>query len=277
MFRANGNLLVSDFQGDVHEFNSAGAPLGVFAAGAGAAGLTFGPDGNLYVGSFSQDSVRRYDGANGAFIDVFVSAGSGGLNGSDGVTFGPDGNLYVSSRSTNQVLRYNGATGAFIDVFTSGAAPNPPVDLQFGPDGNLAVVSAISSEDVKRYNGATGVFIDTYAAGSGIDTPTHFTFTHDSDGDGVLDPDDICPDTSIPEGVPTVNLNPNHWALVDDDFDFDTVSSGEGRGPGRGYTTTDTAGCSCEQIIEALDLGIGHTKFGCSISAMDEWVELVNP
>jgi hypothetical protein len=42
-------------------------------------------------------------------------------------------------------------------------------------------------------------------------------------------------------------------------------------------TTTDTAGCSCAQIIAALGLGKGHTKHGCSISAMDEWVALVNP
>jgi hypothetical protein len=33
-----------------------------------------------------------------------------------------------------------------------------------------------------------------------------------------------------------------------------------------------TKGCSCEQIITALELGNGHTKHGCSISAMDTWV-----
>ena len=99
----------------------------------------------------------------------------------------------------------------------------------------------------------------------------------DTDGDDVDDPDDICPDTTIPEDVPTVNLNPNHWALIDDNFDFDTVTKGKGKGPGLGYTTTDTAGCSCEQIIATLELGEGHTKHGCSISAMDDWFELVNP
>jgi hypothetical protein len=88
---------------------------------------------------------------------------------------------------------------------------------------------------------------------------------------------DVCPATLIPESVPTVKLNPNHWALVDGDWLFDTVSKGKGNGPGRSYTTTDTAGCSCEQIIAAQGLGAGHTEFGCSISAMDEWVALVNP
>ena len=64
---------------------------------------------------------------------------------------------------------------------------------------------------------------------------------------------------------------------MDEDFEFDTVKKGKGKGPGRSYNTTDTAGCSCEQIIEAQGLGKGHTKFGCSISAMDDWVALVNP
>ena len=58
---------------------------------------------------------------------------------------------------------------------------------------------------------------------------------------------------------------------------FNTVTKGKGKGPDRSYTTTDTAGCSCEQIIAAQGLGIGHTYRGCSISAMDDWVELVNP
>jgi hypothetical protein len=98
----------------------------------------------------------------------------------------------------------------------------------------------------------------------------------DSDDDGVPDTDDMCPATVIPESVPTNKLKPNHWALTDGDMLFDTVTRGMGNGPGRGYSTSDTAGCSCEQIIEAQGLGDGHTKHGCSISAMDDWVKLVN-
>ena len=103
------------------------------------------------------------------------------------------------------------------------------------------------------------------------------TRSADSDGDGVDDDVDFCPDTAIPEVVPTVRLNPNHWALTDDDAVFDTVANGNGRGPNRSYITEDTAGCSCEQIIAAQGLGYGHTKHGCSISAMDDWVEFVTP
>ena len=97
-----------------------------------------------------------------------------------------------------------------------------------------------------------------------------------NDHDGVADDGDVCPGTVIPEGVPTWSLKPNRWALVDEGFVFDTVTRGRGNGPGRSYSTTDTAGCSCEQIIDELGLGKGHSKHGCSISAMDDWLGRVN-
>jgi len=98
----------------------------------------------------------------------------------------------------------------------------------------------------------------------------------DGDGDGVLDDVDVCPGTVIPEGVPTDSLGVNRFALVDGDFIFDTTPP-KGKGPQASFTTEDTAGCSCEQIIEALHLGKGHEKFGCSLGAMRNWVDLVNP
>jgi predicted extracellular nuclease len=98
----------------------------------------------------------------------------------------------------------------------------------------------------------------------------------DLDEDGVLNGDDFCPGTTIPEAAPTVRLGVNRWALMEGDTDFDTTAP-NGKGPNRSYSTTDTAGCSCEQIIGAQGLGNGHIKFGCSIEAMDDWVELVTP
>jgi hypothetical protein len=98
----------------------------------------------------------------------------------------------------------------------------------------------------------------------------------DEDGDGIPDDQDECPDTVIPESVPTKRLGTNRFALVDEDTTFDTKAP-KGKGPRKAFTTEDTAGCSCEQIIEELGLGKGHVKFGCSISSMEEWVDAVNP
>jgi hypothetical protein len=91
----------------------------------------------------------------------------------------------------------------------------------------------------------------------------------------VCAPNDLCPYTAIPEeNVPEISLGANRFALVNGDLQFDTLLP-QGQGPKKSYTTTDTGGCSCEQIIENLGLGQGHSKFGCSISAMDDWSAIV--
>jgi len=100
---------------------------------------------------------------------------------------------------------------------------------------------------------------------------------NDEDLDGVPNNLDYCPGTMIPEDVPTKNLGVNRWALVDGDTTFDTTPPpGGGKGPGLSFTTGDTGGCSCEQIIESLQLGKGHRKFGCSIDVMNDWVDSVS-
>jgi endonuclease/exonuclease/phosphatase family metal-dependent hydrolase len=93
----------------------------------------------------------------------------------------------------------------------------------------------------------------------------------DADGDGVLDDVDFCADTVTPESVPTVSLGNNRYALVDGDGVFDSGKTGAPT-----FTLDDTAGCSCEQIIEIRGLGEGHRKFGCSLGEMREFVEMVN-
>jgi predicted extracellular nuclease len=95
----------------------------------------------------------------------------------------------------------------------------------------------------------------------------------DSDGDGLGDACDACPiGTVIPEGAPTVKLQPNHYALVDGDTTFDTVVPGKGNGPQAIFTLDDTRGCSCEQIVAELGLGAGQLMHGCSLGTMEDWV-----
>jgi hypothetical protein len=120
-------------------------------------GMTVGPDGNVYVCSFADNSVVCLEGSTGAFLRKFVAPGSGGLKSPIGCVFGPDGELYVSSRDTHSVLRYNGQTGAFLDEFVppSRGSLDMPQNLVFGPDGNLYVASWGNSA-VMRYDGATG-------------------------------------------------------------------------------------------------------------------------
>ena len=144
-----------------------------------------------------------------------------------------------------------------------------PDDALDDADGDGACADVDNCADL--YNDQTDS--DGDGAGDACDTCPYDT-EDDADEDGICGDADACPDTVLPEGVPTVALGINRWADVDGDGVFNTVMP-KGKGPGRAYTIFDTAGCSCEQIIEAQDLGIGHVKFGCSISAMDDWVALM--
>jgi streptogramin lyase len=136
-FGPDGNLYVTTDGGGVRRYNGVtGAfidtvvPTGTLLS---ARGLTFGPDGNLYVTNFGGGTVARFDGTTWAFIDNFVTAGSGGLGTLPRpLSFGPDGNLYVGDYSNGSVLRYDGTTGAFIDAFVSaGGALGGPTFLVF--------------------------------------------------------------------------------------------------------------------------------------------------
>lgn len=130
----------------------------------------FGPDGALYVASFSQDRVLRYDGASGAFLGVFIAAGTGPIDGPDaGMAFGPDGRLYVPSFNNNRVLRYDAVSGAFIDVF---AAPvegvSAPRVLRWRGDGLLYVTSWANNRILRFDLG--GALVDTFV--TGVTRPT---------------------------------------------------------------------------------------------------------
>jgi hypothetical protein len=98
---------------------------------------------------------------------------------------------------------------------------------------------------------------------------------NDLDGDGVCGNIDLCPDTLLPEDVPVRALGVNRWALVDDSGEFRTRLPPGGHGTDLHVTIDDTAGCSCAQIIAALDLGQGHVLHGCSIGAMRDFTALV--
>lgn len=140
-------------------------------------GITFGPDGNLYVGSAGGDApswVNRYSGLTGAFLDAFVPTGTGGLFGASGIAFGPDGDLYVSSYVNARVLRYSGTTGSFKGVLANLGGPQ---GLTFGPDGNLYVNS---ESGVYRFNGTTGESMGRFVPNDRGEALLGLTFGPDS-------------------------------------------------------------------------------------------------
>lgn len=151
---------------DTFIFDDPGTPGDETGGLNGPTTAVFGPDGNVYVASFDNDSVRRYNGTTGAFIDVFVPTGSNLLNGPDaGMIFGADGNLYIPSYFSHRVLRFNGTTGAFIDTFitnggiTAASLRNPRTVL-FRYGCNDLLINNEQNSRVQRYNATTGAYID---------------------------------------------------------------------------------------------------------------------
>ena len=72
--------------------------------------LTFGPDGDLYVGLFLGNDIWHFDGTTGASQGSFIPTADPHPQTPWIFTFGPDGNLYVASSATDEVLRYDGTT-----------------------------------------------------------------------------------------------------------------------------------------------------------------------
>src|SRR5262245_54152072 len=98
--------------------------LGLVASIAvGAASLAVPPDvaasDSLYIGDGADNTIKRYDATTGAFISVFVTSGSGGLDGPRGILFDDHGHLLVANLNATQpnsisgiIVRFNGTTEA---------------------------------------------------------------------------------------------------------------------------------------------------------------------
>src|SRR5262245_2943021 len=160
---ATEQLLVSSFFSDQVTRHSLPdcALIGTLQTGVGLDGALcarVGPDGLLYVASEGTDTIQRYNVESGAFIDTFVTAGSGGLDGPTGTTWNALGQLIVASLNNCMVPQYDGVTGASLGTLvTSGTngLNGPDNGTIIGPDGDLYVPSYFQNR-VLRFDGETG-------------------------------------------------------------------------------------------------------------------------
>lgn len=194
--------------------------------------------------------------------------------------------FFRSTNATPQIRAYpyNSVTG-IVDQGDLQFAVNVRYDspwvgietFEINPDGSTFSVANGISNQVETYSTVDGSQVAVPAPFTVPDSPTGICFRppFDEDGDGVSNADDVCPGTAIPESVPTNSLHANRFALTDGDEIFDTVTNGS-KSPYI-YSIQDTAGCSCEQIVDEMGLGKRHTKFGCSNRIMETWLNLVNP
>ena len=272
----SGGFVCSDVSAD--SFDSHGVAVGDVDA-----------DGNLdvvFANSFQPNRVCLGDGA-GAFACSDISVDSSftrdvAVGDADGdgdldAVFANAADPMDPSSGRNRVCLGDGS-GGFVcsdvsaDSFNSAGVAVGDVNQ----DGNLDAVFANGGQPNQLCLGdGAGVFAcSDVSADTGATTGVALAVPGgDSDGDGVADPNDLCPGTVIPESVPFVRLGVNRYALVDDDGVFDTSEAADGaHGPEATFTIEDTAGCSAEQIIEEAGLGQGHLDFGLSFGAIRDWM-----
>ena len=121
-------------------------------------GIKVGPDGKIYVASYGNNRVLRYN-ADGSFDTIFAQGN--GLSSPQGIVFDSAGKLYISNSGSDNVLRFN-ADGTFDRIFATGNGLTTPVGITFGPDGKLYVVSKGSSQ-ILAWN-ADGTFASVFAS-----------------------------------------------------------------------------------------------------------------
>lgn len=157
------SLLVTSYSQILSYDPVTGASLGDFTIGGSytyATGMTYGPDGNLYLCDFSTGNVLKYNGITGVYLGKFATvANQNPYN----VSFGPDGNLYVGVSGGN-ILRYNGTTGALIGTFITAPSGSDFGGMAFH-NGSLFVSYLGGSGSLYQYNATTGALVANLYSG----------------------------------------------------------------------------------------------------------------
>ena len=151
-------------------------------------GVSVDGEGNVYITDYTNNRIRRVDGATGIITTVAGDgtagfAGDGGpgtearLSQPCGVSVDGAGNVYIADSGNHRIRRVDGATGIITTVAGNGTAGfsgdgGPAIDARLyapcgvlvaGP-GNLLIADK-SNHRIRRVDGATGII--TTVAGNG--------------------------------------------------------------------------------------------------------------
>ncbi|MCE9593823.1 MAG: NHL repeat-containing protein [Planctomycetes bacterium] len=195
------------------------------------AGMTIGPDGNLYVPSYFSNQVKRFSLVDGSFLGNFATPVGSGLSRPRTILFGPNHWAYVASEANDRVLVFDATTGAFVKALVINDPLTPqnetggldaPTGLALGPDGRLYVASG-NTDSVLRYDATTGAFVDVFIApgSGGIDFPTFLAFRPDTQVYGPLAPN------SFGAGATLVGRGSSSVALADLTLELHGAPPGE--------------------------------------------------
>ncbi|MEQ9403947.1 MAG: Ig-like domain-containing protein [Cyclobacteriaceae bacterium] len=150
----NGKVLRYQLDGTpVDEFTDVGVVQSI--------GLDWDVDGNLYVSSFNDKTVRKFD-TSGNDLGLFVNSD---LQGPTNIWFDESGVLWVNDWQGNSVKRFD-ADGNFLGTQISGIGN--PEGIDFMDNGNLLIGSSSGGNGlVKMYNSSGSFISDLVPSGSG--------------------------------------------------------------------------------------------------------------
>jgi streptogramin lyase len=141
--------------GAVTEFPSGTGTLG------DPAGMTSGPDGNLWFTEYTGDKIGRIT-PDGTITEFDVPTAAAGPN---TITAGPDGNVWFTEVGGNRVARITPA--GVITEFSAGiTSASEPWGITAGPDGNVWFTE-FAADKVARITPSGGVTEYPVTAGSG--------------------------------------------------------------------------------------------------------------
>ncbi len=148
----NGKVLRFNLDGNnLGEFTKVGVPQSI--------GLDWDAQGNLYVSSYKDKTIRKYD-AKGNDMGIFIDSN---LMGPTNIWFDAEGDLLVSDYNGTSIKRFS-AQGAFKGDFMVGLKNSE--GIAYTPEGNILVGNG-NTHSVKLFD-HKGIYIkDLIANGSG--------------------------------------------------------------------------------------------------------------
>jgi streptogramin lyase len=165
---AQGKVLVGHITGGVEEYDAnTSAYIKTYNPGGSWNWVgVFAPDGNVYIGDFGTNDIRKYDSTTGAYIATMAAIPS-----PSDMVYGPNGNLYVCSYYFGTVYELDPNTLATVSSWTIPGLPN---DVGFLSGGRI-IVTAQSSNACHVYDAAHNYL--TSFAGTGWANPHGITIS----------------------------------------------------------------------------------------------------
>jgi len=134
-------------------------------------GIDWDSNGDFYVSSYSESSVRKFNGTTGADMGDFISTG---LQGPTNIFFEPGGDLIVFNYNSGIIKRFD-SNGIFVEDLITGV--NGCEGFAFFPNGDL-IIGVGSDGSVRRYDSNYN-FIENFVDPGVLQTPNAIVIRDD--------------------------------------------------------------------------------------------------